>query len=444
MLCCLSKIIERVTFNHIYSFLIKEGLLHKFQSGFRHLHSTTTALLHLINTIYTDMDNSSLTGALFLDLRKAFDTVNHTIMLAKIKALNPDEQLLNWFTSYLENRTQVVDFDGKHSKPATIKTGVPQGSILGPLLFLLYVNDLPSLIESQTIMFADDTTVLSHGSSHQVVTSTIQRDLDSICLYSSRNHLVPHPKKTKVILFSKPSQATPLEERSPLSLNNVGTEYVTSYKCLGFTLDQHLDYSLHLKDMCRKINYGLQIMRRVNVYLPKENLILLANSLVLSHLDYCSPILYNLNCGQLDILLKLQKQCARIIFGYDRRTHSKPLFIQLNWLPLHQRIEYNICLLLYKVNNNIAPPYLSEMFVKTAEVHQHRTRAAVNSHFFKIRGTGHTYLKSFRYYGAKVWNLLPTEIRHTESIENFKIKCKAYFMDKIKSDSYVKYDWSFH
>ena len=390
------------------------------------------------------MDNSSLTGALFLDLRKAFDTVNHTIMLAKIKTLNPDDQLLNWFTSYLEKRTQVVDFHGKHSKPTTIKTGVPQGSILGPLLFLLYVNDLPSLIESETIMFADDTTVLSHGSSHQGVISTIQKDLNSISLCSSKNHLVPHPKKTKVILFSKPSQASPFEVRSPLSLNNVGIEYVTSYKYLRFTLDQNLDYSLHVKDICRKINYGLQIMRHVNVFLPKESLIFLANSLVLSHLDYCSPIQYNLGCGQLDILLKLQKQCARIIFGYDRRTHSKPLFIQLNWLPLHQRIEYNICLLLYKVNNNIAPPYLSEMFVKTAEVHQHRTRADVNSHFFKIRGTGHTYLKLFRYYGAKVWNLLPTEIRPTESIENFKVKCKAYFMDKIKSDSYVKYDWSFH
>ena len=153
-----------------------------------------------------------------------------------------------------------------------------------------------------------------------------------------------------------------------------GIEYITSYKCLGFTLDQHLDYSLHEKDMCRKINHGLQIMRRVNVFLPKESLILLANSLVRSHLDYCSPILYNLNCSQLDILLKLQKQCARIIFVDDRRTHSKPLFTQRNWLPLHQRIEYNICLLLYKVNNNIAPPYLSEMFMKTDEVHQHRTR----------------------------------------------------------------------
>ena len=185
-------------------------------------------------------------------------------------------------------------------------------------------------------MFADDTTVSSHCSSHQVITSSIRKDLNSICLYSSRNHLVPHPKKTKVILFNKPSQATPLEERSPLSLNSVGIEYVTSYKCLRFTLDQHLDYSLHQKDMCREINYGLQTMRHVNVNLPKESLILLAISLVLSHLDYCSPILYNLNCSQLDTLLKLQKQCARIIFDYDRRTHSKALFIQLNWLPLHQ------------------------------------------------------------------------------------------------------------
>ena len=143
-------------------------------------------------------------------------------MLAKIKALNPDEQLLNWFTLYLENRTQVVDFHGKYSKPATINTGDPLCSILGPLLFLLYVNDLPSLIESETIMFADETTVVSHGSSQQVVTSTIQKDLNNICLYSARNHLEPHQKKTKVILFSKPSKATPFEIRSPLSLNNVG------------------------------------------------------------------------------------------------------------------------------------------------------------------------------------------------------------------------------
>ncbi len=124
VLCCLSKIIERVAFNHMYSFLTKEGLLHKFQSGFRRIHSTTTTLLHLINTIYTDMDNSLLTGALFLDLSKAFDTVNN-IMLAKIKVLNPDEQLVSWLKSYLESRTQVVDFDGKLSEPATITTGVP-------------------------------------------------------------------------------------------------------------------------------------------------------------------------------------------------------------------------------------------------------------------------------------------------------------------------------
>ena len=255
---------------------------------------------------------------------------------------------------------------------------------------------------------------------------------------------MPHPKKTKVIIFSKPSQATPFEERFPLSLNDVDIEYVTRYKCLGFTLDQHLDYSLHLKDMCRKINYGLQIMRRVSVYLPRESLILLANSLVLSHLDYCSPILYNLKCGQLDMLLKLQKQCARIIFGCGRRTQSKPLFIQLNWLPLHQRIEYNISLLLYKVNNNIAPPYLSEMFTKNTEIHEHQTRAAVNGDLFKVRGSGNTYLKSFRYYGAKIWNSLPTSLRRVNSIEDFKLKCKAYFMGKIESDSNVKYDWSFH
>lgn len=141
------------------------------------------------------MDNCLLTGALFLDLHKTFDIVSHTIMLTKIKTLNPDVQVLKWLTSYIENRTQVVDFNGKLSKPATIKIGAPHGSILRQLLFLLYINDLPSEIESETTLFGVDTTMLSHGSSHQVVTSTVQNDLNSIRFNSSRNFRCPIKKK---------------------------------------------------------------------------------------------------------------------------------------------------------------------------------------------------------------------------------------------------------
>ena len=151
----------------------------------------------MIHKIYTDMDNGLLTGALFLDLRKAFDTVNHPILLSKFKSINPDVHLLHWLSSYLECITQLVDFNGKLSRSTIISSGGSQGSILGPLLFLSYVNDQPSLIGSQTMMFVDDTTILSHGPSHSSLTVIIQKDLDGVSLYSSLNHLVPHPTKKK-------------------------------------------------------------------------------------------------------------------------------------------------------------------------------------------------------------------------------------------------------
>ena len=179
-------------------------------------------------------------------------------------------------------------------------------------------------------MFADDTTVLSNSISHTEVSLDIQVSLNMIDTYSTKNHLVPHPKKTKSILFSKPSQYTLPEERVNLTLSDMNIEYVSFYKCLGFTLDEHLHFTEHVKDMCKKIYYGPQIMRRVKDFLPQESLILLANSLVLSHLDYCSPLLHSLNSSQLDTLLKLQKRCARLIFSCNRLTRSKPLFIKLN------------------------------------------------------------------------------------------------------------------
>ena len=170
----------------------------------------------------------------------------------------------------------------------------------------MFINGLHSVASSESVMFADDTTALFHGTSHTEVSHDIQVNLNMIDTYSAKNHLVPHPKKTKSILFSKSSQYTPPEERVNLTLTDKNIEYVSFCKCLGFTLAEHLHYTEHVKDMFKKINYGLQIMRRVKDVLPQESLILLANSLVLSHLDYCSPLLHNLNSRQLDTLLKQQ------------------------------------------------------------------------------------------------------------------------------------------
>ena len=176
--------------------------------------------------------------------------------------------MLNWLKSYIMDRKQVVSFNASLSTPAFITIDVPQGSVMGPLLFLMFINDLHTVVSSEFVMFADDTTALSHGTSHTEVSHDIQVNLNMIDTYLAKNHLVPHPKKTKSILFSKPSQYTLPEERMNLTLSDKNIEYVSFYKCLGFTLDDHLHYTEHVNDMCKKINYGLQIMMRVKDFLP--------------------------------------------------------------------------------------------------------------------------------------------------------------------------------
>ena len=161
------------------------------------------------------MDNNLLTGAIFLDLRKAFDTVNHHILLSKFKWLNPASNTYRWLSSYISLQSQVVGFNGVQSKRSTITTGVPQGSTLGPLLFLICINNLPSITNSEVVMFADDTTIISQEDSLSSVTSVMENNLNKISCYSAVNQLIPHPNKTKVLIFSKRSQISAFENRAP-------------------------------------------------------------------------------------------------------------------------------------------------------------------------------------------------------------------------------------
>ena len=175
------------------------------------------------------------------------------------------------------------------------------------------------------------------------------------------------------------------------------------------------------------------------MYLPRESLVNLANSLPSSHLDYCSLLFHNLSTKHPDTLLKLQKRCARVTFSVNRITSSKPLFIQLNWPPNHQRIELNTCLLVFKVINDMAHGYLSDLATRASDVREHHTRYSTSGCLYRSRGEGSIYVKTFKVYGTKVWNSLPKELRNINSYSDFMCKCKSYFMDKFKNQSFNNY-----
>ena len=167
-----------------------------------------------------------------------------------------------------------------------------------------------------------------------------------------------------MILFGSKRLVAQTEDLPKIQLADRDVNYVESFKCLGFTLDNNLNYEMHTRELCRKINLGIQIIKRVRSFLPGPVLTTLANSHVLCHLDYCSPLLHNLKASQLDRLLKLQKYCARVIMNVNRSTNSKPLFIQLQWLPLHQRIELNTSCMMLKIMKGDGCHYTSSHCIR--------------------------------------------------------------------------------
>ena len=229
----LSKILERAVHDQLYSFLTTNSILHPSQSGFRSGHSTNTALLDVSDFILNNMNEGRATAAIFLDLKKAFDTVNHDILISKLHCYGIKGSALNWFISYLTDRSQVVTINSHLSDSQNINIGVPQGSVLGPLLFIIYVNSLPDSVTCKCIMYADDTTLLCSSSDPISLQSDLTSSLTSIANWFKVNKLTLNVKKTKLMIFGTNN----ILKNISLTYAKDFIDRVDSYKYLGVLFD---------------------------------------------------------------------------------------------------------------------------------------------------------------------------------------------------------------
>ncbi len=238
-----SKILERSVFNQIYKFLNDNSLLSKHQSGFRPKHSTLTTLIQMCDTLYENTDNGQLSGVVFLDIRKAFDSIDHTILLQKMNDQFGIKNVeLDWFKSYLTNREQACIVNGAMSSPKTIVCGVPQGSILGPLLFLLYINDLPECLEKTSPhLYADDSQISTSAKTIEELTENLNNDLKKVGEWLARNKLQHHPTKTKLMYIGSKYNTDTMTYDIPVMMNNQFITLAHSYTCLGVKLDENLN-----------------------------------------------------------------------------------------------------------------------------------------------------------------------------------------------------------
>ena len=422
----IAKVFERIVYDQLYNFLTNEDIISNHQSGFRSLHSTATALLEATDNWAFNIDRGNVNAVVFLDLKKAFDTVDHDILLAKMNLYGIQGIALDWFRSYLTNRTQRCLVNGSLSRICSLKCGVPQGTILGPLLFLIYINDLPNCLTScQPRMYADDTHITYAGVDVNSIQLNLSHDLDNLNKWLISNKLTLNTSKTEFMLIGSRQKLSTLSNPLELSINNVPIEHVSSVKSLGIFIDENLRWQTHIDKLSKKVASGIGAIKRIRPFVPPPTLHYIYNSLIQSHFDYCNLVWGNCGKTLFDRLQKLQNRAARVLTFSSYDADANRLIRQLDWKDLSTQFQIQKSIMVYKSLNGLVPEYLSSKFVKRNET-RYSLRDSVNKLFVPFPRTN--FMKnSFTYSGAVLWNSLPCHVREAESLSQFKRLVNVHF-----------------
>ena len=318
-------------------------------------------------------ENGHVTGVVFLDLSKAFDCVVHSILLAKLPFYGIRGTSIAWLANYLQDRQQRVFMHNEYSEWGLISHGVPQGSILGPLLFCLYINDLPSCITNCKIhLFADDTSIQCSSPSVAEIEHLLQKDLNAVHVWMNDNRLKLNTAKSFAMLIGTRQRLC--AQKVNLVLDDRSIELVSTTKYLGVKIDSHLSWEQHIDFIVSKARSKLFAIRRM---MPLPQHVTQTLYLVQPLLDYCCCLDVRYTCKLIDKLETVQKLAARIILGAPRTTRTDELYKTLNWSTLEQRRKYHIAIHVFKVLKGLSPPYLQNTF----KLSEHKTSCCLrNSH----------------------------------------------------------------
>lgn len=434
LLSVFSKITEKVMYKRLYDFLEKHSILYSFQFGFRESHSINHALVSMTETIKNSLDNRKFGCGIFLDLQKAFDTVNHSILLLKLENYGIRGPALEWFKSYLSGRTQYVSVNGSSSSHLNVTCGVPQGSVLGPLLFLIFINDLPNSSSLLSFyLFADDTNIYFEAENLDMLQRIVNRELKKVKEWLDVNKLSLNIDKTNFIIFKSPQHSS--LETVNIKIGNQPVKQSRYVKFLGILLDEHLSWKYHLSELSKKLARTCGMFFKIRHFLPIDVLICLYNSLFSSFLQY-GIVVWGLTY---DVHIKpvylLQKRVVKAIAFEHFTSPSTPIFSDLKILKLQDLFQLKLLCFVYDCVNKISPNCFHNFFESVTNVHQYGTRqASKNDIFLNRKNTLQYGIRSVRFFGAKSWNNIPVDIKTSSSAFSFRQKLKAFlFMKNYQS-----------
>ena len=432
ILPALSKLLEKIVAFQMIRYLEGNKMLYQHQYGFRRSRDTQQPLIHLINKVYDGLNKpqSEYSACVFLDLKKAFDTCDIPILLSKLKHYGFKGVSAKWFENYLTNRKQYVEINGVKSKEKVLTHGVPQGSVIGPILFLLYINDLPNSTTLFCSLFADDTIFCKTSSNLETIKTSLNEELDKASVWFRANKLSLNVSKTKYMVF-RLSSMQPVNNNFRIFINGEEVERISnenetkSFKFVGVHLDEFLNWNEHTKMVKNKVSSSLYALNQIKNVLPSKTLKTIYSSMILPHLNY-SNITWGLSKSKdIDQIRKHQKRAIRIIVGANYNAHTEILFGQSKILKFDDLVNLNILNFISKFFHKKLPESFDNMFKVLSSQRSKKLLISIPK------------TKHLEYFPAvsfpKLWNNLRNEIRLSDSVKKSLSMIKKDYLLNYKS-----------
>lgn len=426
-LSVLDKLIEKLWTSRIIEFTQRFNLIYAHQYGFRSGSSSLTACCDLVDNVYDSLDRKKIAAALFIDLKKAFDTIDHRMMVEKLDVLGFRGVTKSLLESYLTDRYQFVAIGNNKSLPGAVRTGVPQGSNLGPILFLLFINDVSKLrLNGKLRLFADDTSLVYEANNVDELLNQIKEDVILLKNYYDTNLLSLNLNKTKYIVFHSPRKRVP--PRTALDIQGCIIEEVTEYSFLGLKLDSTMKWSGHINDLKSKLSSICGVMRKLSNFVPRNWLIKLYHALFNSRLQYLVACWGSANKSTLKELQVIQNRCLKIIYGRPWLYPTIMLYKESSdsMLPIKAMYEYQTLVQVWKILTESSTHHNTELR-RVPRIRESRQHGSL------VLGRPHTEFgrKKFFYTGSKLYNELPPVCKQSRSLNCLKANLRKHLKENL-------------
>jgi hypothetical protein len=429
LLSILAKVFEKIVFKYLFNYFRDHFLISIWQSGFIPGSSTITQFTEIYHQFCKAVNNGKEIRVVFLDISKAFDRVWHRGLLHKLKKCGISGRLLEWLRDYLTDRQQRVMINGEYTEWGKIEAGVPQGSVLGPLLFLIFINDITYVVNHCKIrLFADDTCLFIEVDDPHTCAQELNHDLEKLNAWSKQWHVDFSPPKTEEVIISRKRNLT---DHPLVELDNVPVTRVPDHKHLGLTLSSDLSWNKHIADMVDKANRRLGIMRSLKHKLDRPSLERIYMGFIRPLLEY-GDIVWDSPLETLNALEMVQKNAARIVVGATARSSTEGVYNETSWESLSKRREFHRLTLMYKILKGDAPDYLISLVPNTVGTRTNyplRNRGNLDPPATRLN----VYAHSFYPKTTESWNKLNERERNAPSLEAFK----AYHKRSLPEKNYL-------